>query len=67
MSRFTLFLVVFGVFLITTATNTVNAIDDQVSFTAEGTARKYLRINGQWQDHLLFAIVAGDAALLVKN
>jgi len=29
-------------------------------FTAEGTARKYLRINGEWQDHLLFAIVAGD-------
>ena len=29
-------------------------------FTAEGTARKYLRINGEWQDHLLFAIIAGD-------
>lgn len=29
-------------------------------FTAEGTARKYLRINGAWQDHLLFAIIAGD-------
>ena len=29
-------------------------------FTAEGTARKYLRINGEWQDHLLFAVISGD-------
>ncbi|NOT42257.1 MAG: GNAT family N-acetyltransferase [Alphaproteobacteria bacterium] len=32
----------------------------KAGFTAEGTARKYLRINGEWQDHLLFAVVAGD-------
>jgi ribosomal-protein-alanine N-acetyltransferase len=32
----------------------------KVGFSAEGTARKYLRINGEWQDHLLFAIVASD-------
>jgi len=32
----------------------------KAGFTAEGTARKYLKINGQWQDHLLFAIIAGD-------
>ena len=32
----------------------------KTGFTAEGTARKYLRINGEWQDHLLFAVVAGD-------
>ncbi|MBL8780952.1 MAG: GNAT family N-acetyltransferase [Alphaproteobacteria bacterium] len=32
----------------------------KVGFTAEGTARKYLKINGDWQDHLLFAIIAGD-------
>jgi ribosomal-protein-alanine N-acetyltransferase len=32
----------------------------KAGFTAEGTARKYLKINGEWQDHLLFAIVAGD-------
>ena len=32
----------------------------KAGFTAEGTARKYLRINGEWQDHLLFAIIAGD-------
>ena len=32
----------------------------KAGFTAEGTARKYLKINGDWQDHLLFAIVDGD-------
>ena len=31
------------------------------SFTQEGFARAYLRINGVWRDHLLFAIVEGDA------
>jgi ribosomal-protein-alanine N-acetyltransferase len=30
-------------------------------FTREGYARAYLRINGQWQDHLLFALLDGDA------
>ena len=32
----------------------------KAGFTAEGTARKYLKINGDWQDHLLFAIIDGD-------
>lgn len=32
----------------------------KAGFSAEGTARKYLKINGDWQDHLLFAIVDGD-------
>lgn len=32
----------------------------RVGFTDEGTARKYLRINGEWQDHLLFAMLASD-------
>lgn len=36
-------------------------------FTAEGTARKYLKINGEWQDHLLFAIVAGDPIPPLKD
>lgn len=31
-------------------------------FAEEGFARRYLKINGQWQDHLLFAILADDAA-----
>ncbi len=30
-------------------------------FTQEGFARSYLRINGVWRDHLLFAFVEGDA------
>ncbi len=29
-------------------------------FTEEGYARRYLRINGAWQDHLLFALLAED-------
>ncbi len=29
-------------------------------FTEEGYARSYLKINGMWQDHLLFAIVRSD-------
>ena len=35
-------------------------------FTAEGTARKYLRINGEWQDHLLFAVISGDPVPATK-
>ncbi len=29
-------------------------------FQREGLARNYLRINGKWQDHILFAIVCDD-------
>jgi ribosomal-protein-alanine N-acetyltransferase len=29
-------------------------------FREEGYARNYLRINGRWQDHLLFAMLADD-------
>jgi len=32
----------------------------RVGFREEGFARKYLRINGAWQDHVLFAMVKGD-------
>jgi len=32
-------------------------------FTQEGFARAYLRIDGAWRDHLLFAIVDGDSPL----
>ena len=35
----------------------------RVGFQDEGTARKYLRINGEWQDHLLFAMLASDPRL----
>ena len=30
---------------------------EKCSFTQEGVARAYLKINGQWRDHLLFGIV----------
>lgn len=33
---------------------------ERVGFTLEGRARSYLKIDGEWRDHLLFAIVAGD-------
>lgn len=29
-------------------------------FTEEGFARRYLKINGAWQDHVLFAILSDD-------
>lgn len=32
----------------------------RVGFKDEGIARQYLRINGDWQDHLLFAMLASD-------
>lgn len=31
-----------------------------VGFSPEGYARNYLKIDGQWRDHLKFAIVRGD-------
>ena len=30
-------------------------------FREEGLAKRYLRINGEWQDHLLFALLREDA------
>ena len=32
----------------------------KLGFQREGYARRYLRINGEWQDHLLFALLADD-------
>ncbi len=31
------------------------------AFRREGLARRYLKINGTWQDHLLFARLSGDS------
>jgi ribosomal-protein-alanine N-acetyltransferase len=36
------------------------ALLEKCGFGLEGRARKYLRINGLWQDHLLFAILRED-------
>ena len=33
---------------------------ERLGFTREGLARRYLKINGTWQDHLLFALLAED-------
>lgn len=38
------------------------ALLESVGFTREGLARQYLRINGAWRDHLLYAITAEDYA-----
>jgi ribosomal-protein-alanine N-acetyltransferase len=32
----------------------------KLGFRQEGYAREYLRIDGRWQDHLLFALLAGE-------
>jgi ribosomal-protein-alanine N-acetyltransferase len=32
----------------------------KAGFRQEGLARKYLQINGQWQDHVLFALLEDD-------
>lgn len=33
---------------------------EKLGFRREGLARRYLMINGQWQDHLLFALLEDD-------
>lgn len=33
---------------------------EKCGFHQEGIAREYLRINGRWQDHVLFALLASD-------
>ena len=32
----------------------------RVGFSEEGFARAYLKINGRWEDHLLFGLIASD-------
>ncbi len=36
---------------------------ERVGFKREGLARQYLRINGVWQDHLLYALLEDDIRL----
>lgn len=33
---------------------------EKAGFRREGLLRSYLRINGAWQDHFLYALIAGD-------
>jgi [ribosomal protein S5]-alanine N-acetyltransferase len=40
---------------------------ERAGFTAEGVARRYLKINGQWQDHRLFARLSDDAVPLAPR
>jgi ribosomal-protein-alanine N-acetyltransferase len=35
----------------------------KAGFREEGLARRYLLINGDWKDHVLFALLAGEAPL----
>ena len=48
------------------ATQPTNAASIRVleknGFQREGFARSYLKINGAWQDHALYGLVAGDVA-----
>ena len=39
------------------------ALLERCGFAREGLARRYLKINGEWQDHLLFALLADDRAV----
>ena len=36
------------------------AVLEKIGFSEEGFARDYLRINGSWQDHALFAMLKND-------
>lgn len=40
---------------------------ESCGFQREGFARSYLQINGRWQDHILFAILASDSVPPAKN
>ncbi len=35
----------------------------KAGFRQEGLARRYIQINGEWQDHVLFALLADEAQL----
>jgi ribosomal-protein-alanine N-acetyltransferase len=40
---------------------------EKAGFQREGLLRSYLRINGMWQDHYLYALVAGDRPAQLKR
>ena len=35
----------------------------KVGFRQEGVALRYLQINGEWRDHVLFALLSDEARL----
>lgn len=37
---------------------------EKVGFQREGLLRSYLRINGEWHDHYLYALIAGESRAL---
>lgn len=39
----------------------------KVGFSLEGQARRYLKINGEWQDHVLFAILSDDPRVFPED
>ena len=43
------------------------AVLAKVGFREEGMARQYLRINGQWADHLLFALLRADYDNMLRS
>jgi ribosomal-protein-alanine N-acetyltransferase len=40
---------------------------EKAGFQREGLLRSYLRINGMWQDHYLYALVVGDRPAQLKR
>jgi ribosomal-protein-alanine N-acetyltransferase len=40
---------------------------EKCNFREEGFAPKYLKINGEWEDHVLFAILADEARMPLKS
>lgn len=40
---------------------------EKAGFSREGLLRSYLRINGAWRDHLLYALLATDATSAAKG
>jgi ribosomal-protein-alanine N-acetyltransferase len=40
---------------------------EKAGFSREGLLRSYLKINGNWRDHLLYALIAGDGKSASKG
>jgi ribosomal-protein-alanine N-acetyltransferase len=38
-------------------------VAEKAGFQREGYARRYLKLNGKWEDHYLYAILADDEEL----